>query len=164
MKKVLAIIFVLIMVMQMSTGALAVTASGGSQSAEVTGTYASKDVKTVYSVDITWEGLSFTYNEAFKGEWNTTSHTYENSTEAGWNNNKGTFLIVNHSNAAVKAIPAYQYNEGFETTGMSFSSNPLNLASAESGTAQTGTISVTPTGTLPKNTNGVIGTITITIE
>ena len=47
---------------------------------------------------------------------------------------------------------------------MTFSTAKLLVASAESGSAQTGTITVTPSGSLPANTEDTtIGTITIAI-
>lgn len=67
--------------------------------------------------------------------------------------------------------PTYTAKDGFETAGVSFSTSALNVATANNGidgaagTAVTGNITVTPTGSLPEGTkDAVIGTITITIS
>ena len=54
------------MVMGLSVTAYAADGitSGETDSANVTGTYSSEATVPVYSVDITWEGLNFTYNGA----------------------------------------------------------------------------------------------------
>ncbi len=146
--------------------------SGGSDSSPVTGTYeAGASAETVYSVDIAWEGLSFTYHGADEGTWDPDTHQYEGSTEAGWEEGKGTISITNHSNTDVNASASYEAAEGFETTNMEFSENDLTVGSADNGedggagTAVKETITVTPSGTLPEGTeNKEIGHITVTIK
>lgn len=164
MKKLLSLIFTFTLVMGLSVTALA-------ESTDVKGTYNGEQVETVYSVDITWESMEFTYNDAFKGEWDPATHSYKNATEASWTDTTGTITVTNHSNAAITASPTYQAKPSFESASMTFSSDALNVATADNGvdgaagTAVTGTITVTPTGSLPEGTtNAVIGTITVTIE
>ena len=81
---------------------------GGSDSADVTGTYAEGTSSIpVYSVDIAWEGLSFTYNGGNEGTWNPDTHQYDGSTEPGWADDEGVITITNHSNVAVTALSTY---------------------------------------------------------
>ena len=92
-------------------------------------------------------------------------------TEAGWEEGKGTISITNHSNTDVNASASYEAAEGFETANMEFSENDLTVGSADNGedggagTAVKETITVTPSGTLPEETeNEEIGHITVTIK
>lgn len=173
MKKMISLLLALLMVMSLPLTAFAtdnVAASGGSKSADVKGTYSGSTPTPVYSVDISWEGLDFTYNAATKGNWNATDHKYENGTGASWSGT-GTITITNHSNAGITATPTYTAAGGYENANMNFSSTALAVATADNGTngnpgtAVTGSITVTPTGSLPGGTNGAtIGQITITIR
>lgn len=173
MKKILSLILALAMVMSLSITAFAAEGitNGGTDTADVKGTYSSEATVTVYSVDISWEGLSFTYNGAFEGNWNPKTHEYENATAAGWAAGTGTITVTNHSNTAITATPSYKEATGYESAGVSFSTSALEVATADNGvdgaagTAVTQTITVTPTGSLPEGTeNATIGTITITIS
>lgn len=173
MKKILSLILALAMIMSLSVTAFAAEGitNGDTDTADVKGTYSSEVTVTVYSVDISWEGLSFTYNGAFEGNWDPKTHEYENSTAAGWAAGNGTITVTNHSNTAITATPSYKAVAGYETAGVSFSTAALEVATADNGvdgaagSAVTETIVVTPTGSLPEGTDDVtIGTITITIS
>ena len=173
MKKIISLILALAVIMSLSITAFAVegVGNGGTDSADVKGTYKSTAASTVYSVDISWSGLEFTYNGAYEGEWNPNTHSYDNATKAGWADGNGTITVTNHSNTGITAVPTYKAATGYESASMTFSTNPLTVATADNGvaggagTAVNGTIFVTPTGTLPQGTSGaVIGTITITIS
>ena len=166
MKKMAAWILILALCLQASAFA------AETQTQDVKGTYVpTENPQTVYSVDITWGGMDFTYYAAGTGTWNPETHSYDVQTEAHWAEGAGTITLTNHSNAAVTAEASYAAKPGFETAGMTFSQNSLQVASADNGvdgapgTAQTGTISVTPNGTLPENTTQtVIGTITVQVN
>lgn len=173
MKKIISLILALVMVMSLSVTAFAAegVTNGGTDTADVKGTYSSTATVTVYSVDIAWEGLNFTYNGAFEGTWNPKTHEYENATVAGWAAGNGTITVTNHSNTEITATPSYNAKDGFESTGMNFNNAVLKVATADNGvdgaagSAVTGTITVTPTGSLPEGTeDATIGTITITIS
>jgi len=173
MKKYISLIVALLMIMSMSVAVFAANdvTNGGTDTAEVKGNYKGTPVSTVYSVDISWSGLDFTYNDAYKGEWQPNSHTYINSTEAGWAESNGKITITNHSNTDITATPVYNASTNYETASMIFNSDALAVNSADNGvngaagSAVSGTITVTPNGSLPEGTtNAVIGTITITIN
>ena len=169
MKKIISLILALTLVLSMSVTAFAADNKGvgtGSYEAAVTGSYnAGGTGSTVYSVDITWSGLSFEYNAAGT-RWNTTNHQYESVGEAGWANSNGVITVTNHSNAAITATPSYKAATGFEDAGVTFGITSLPVKSAaESNQAESGTITVNPTGSLPEGTNNAtIGTITIKIS
>ncbi len=174
MKKLISLLLALALVLSFSATAFAssLDAAGSSSQAQVKATYkAGYSGGTVYSVDVTWEGLSFTYNGAAQGTWDPETHTYTGTTEAGWDKGEGVITLTNHSNTAITATAAYAAADGYETVSMVFGSNGAVIASADKGDgtqgeAQTGTITVTPSGTLPDtaDTETVIGTITITIQ
>lgn len=173
MKKMISLLLALLMVTSLSVSAFAAegVGNGGSDSADVKGTYKGTAASTVYSVDISWNGLEFTYNGEYEGEWNPNTHSYDNGTKGGWAEGTGTITITNHSNTGITAVPSYKAASGFEDAGMTFSTTSLTVATADNGvgtaagSAVTGTITVTPTGTLPEGTTGaVIGKITITIS
>ena len=169
MKKIISLILVLTLVMSMSVTAFAADNKGvgtGSYEAEVTGSYnAGGTGSTVYSVDITWSGLSFEYNAAGT-QWNTTNHQYDTVGEAGWAESNGVITVTNHSNAAITATPSYKAADGYEEAGVTFGPSSLTVKSAaDENKAESDTITVKPTGTLPEGTNNAtIGTITIKIS
>lgn len=167
MKKLISLILALALVMSMSAVVFAedqTNVSVGDYTADVTGTYvAGTTGGTIFSVDIAWAGMSFTYHAEQQPVWNVETHTYSEVVAAYWEG-EGTITVTNHSNAKISATPTYTKNTGFESANMTFSTAKLLVASAESGSAQTGTITVTPSGSLPANTEDTtIGTITIAI-
>ena len=140
----------------------------GSYSAEVKGTYqAGSSGAVVYSVDIAWTDMSFTYTGAGEGTWDPETHQYSGSSEGAWTASNDSITVTNHSNAAVKATASYQAETGYESTTMTFGNNGATVATAE-GTefakAPSATITITPTGSLAQTANGgKIGTITVSI-
>ena len=140
----------------------------GSYSAEVKGTYQpGGSGAVVYSVDIAWTDMNFTYTGAGEGTWNPETHQYEGGTEASWTDSNASITVTNHSNAAVKATASYQAETGYESTTMTFGNNGATVATAVDTTVQnapSATITVTPGGTLAESANGgKIGTITVSI-
>jgi len=168
MKKLISLILALALVMSMSAVVFAedqTNVSVGDYTADVTGTYvAGTTGGTIFSVDIAWTGMSFTYHAEQQPVWNVETHTYSEAVAAYWEG-EGTITVTNHSNAKISATPTYTKNTGFESANMSFSTGKLNLASAaDTNAAVVGTITVTPSGSLPANTeDATIGTITVTI-
>lgn len=169
MKKAISLVLAAMMAVALPGAALAVEPED--QSHEVTGHYVSGgNIDTVYSVDIQWDNLEFTYKDAFKGTWNPDTHAYEDGTDASWTPGNTTITVTNHSNAAITATPSYRAGSGFESASMTFDAPSLKVASADNGLkgaageAVKGSIQVTPSGSLPEGTDETIGTITITIE
>lgn len=175
MKRTAAFALAALCALALPASALADTINGqGSQQATVTGSYRSGgESQTVYSVEISWEKLNFTYTGAFKGTWNPSTHTYDDATEASWNGGQGTLTIANNSNTEIQAKFKYTPQTGYESADMDFSSNDIVVDSADNesgeegkGSTVTETVTVTPSGSLPETTaeNTKIGTITITIQ
>lgn len=140
----------------------------GSYSAEVKGTYhPGGSGAVVYSVDIAWTDMSFTYTGAGEGTWNPETHQYSGSSEGAWTASDESITVTNHSNAAVKATAKFEADSGYESTSMEFGNNGATVATAEGtqvSAAPSATITVTPDGTLAKSANGGrIGEITVTI-
>ena len=72
---------------------------------------------TVYSVDVTWGSMDFTYTSAFKGNWNPTTHQYDGATDAKWTckENANVITVTNHSNAGVSLSFKYKSAENYSS-------------------------------------------------
>lgn len=166
MKKLISLALAIVMMMCLSTTAFAATVEApGDYTAKVTGSYVAgyESNGIVYCVDITWNDLDFTYHAEKGAVWNTETLTYSQAEPAYWEG-EGSITVTNRSNTKISAKPTYTSADGYGDAGMDFSTSDLSVASAESGTAQTGTITVTPNGFLPAMDKAdTIGTITLTI-
>ena len=170
MKKLVSMLVAAALVCTMSTTAFAADQDGvgtGDHTAEVKGTYqAGGSGAVVYSVDIAWDSLEFTYTAAGEGTWNPETHEYNGATQASWSESKN-IVVTNHSNAAVTATASYAADPDYGSTTMTFSNNGATVATAvgtEVASAPSATITVTPGGTLAESANGgKIGTITVSI-
>ena len=168
MKKITSLLAAAALTCAMGTTAFAEDGVGtGNYNADVKGTYQAGDASaTVYSVDITWEDMSFTYTAAGQGTWDPENHSYTGGSEASWSSSKN-ITVTNHSNAAVTATAKFEADSGYESTSMEFGNNGATVATAEGtqvSAAPSATITVTPGGTLADTANGgKIGTITVTI-
>ena len=168
LKKITSVLAAAALVCTMSTTAFAEDGVGtGNYNADVKGTYQAGGASaTVYSVDITWEDMSFTYTAAGQGTWDPENHSYTGGSEASWSSSKN-ITVTNHSNAAVTATAKFEADSGYESTSMEFGNNGATVATAEGtqvSAAPSATITVTPGGTLAKSANGGrIGEITVTI-
>ena len=170
MKRIVLLILVLVMTLSLSVTAFAAegdqtNVEAGEYSAEVTGTYvAGTTGGTVFSVDIAWDDLSFTYHAEQEPVWNVNDHTYSDAVDAYWEG-EGTITVTNHSNVKITATPKFNAADGYESAEMAFNTYTLRVASAaDHKVAQTGMITVTPSGYLPEmEKTETIGTITVTI-
>lgn len=170
MKKLVSMLVVAALTCAMGTTAFAADQDGvktGDYTADVKGTYQAGGVGAVYSVDIAWTDMSFTYTGAGEGTWDPETHQYSESSEGAWTASNDSITVTNHSNAAVKATASYQAETGYESTTMTFGNNEATVATAvgtEVASAPSATITVTPGGTLAESANGgKIGTITVSI-
>ena len=182
-KKLTAVAMTGMMVLGMGTSVCAaepITQIGGTASQEVKAKYtATQEAQTVYSVDIAWGSMEYTYTIDSEGKWNPETHKFDEKSEAGsWSCSDGAdaVKVTNHSNAAVKAEFSYaaesEYNGitgSFNGITGSFDGSTANLVTAEDTTpdeAPTGTVQLTLNGNLNKNvkTNTKIGTATVTLN
>lgn len=178
MKKKTALVLTLAMVFSLaplSAYADTIGTAGGTASHDVTATYRADSSGgaggKVYSVDITWGDMAFTYT-AEAGIWDPKTHTTTSSTGGVWtvNNTDGDKITVtNHSNTGVTAAFSYAADTGFEGITGTFDNASLNLESAV-GTAveaaPKATTSLSLDGALGSTTadNTKIGTITVTLN
>lgn len=167
MKKQISLALAIVMIMCLSTAAFAVTVDApGNYSADVIGNYVAGNVNKsiVYCVDITWSDLDFTYHAEKDVVWDPDTLSYSETNRSYWEG-EGNITITNRSNTDIIVSPEYSSASGYSGSTIYFSDNLLEVASAESGTAQTTTITVSPRGSLPEMDEAdTIGTITLTIE
>ena len=176
MKKIIAAALALTMTLGMSTTALAagnVDGAGvGSQDPiDVTAKYNDGTTEpTVYSVDLTWEDMTFTYNESGTRTWDPDTHTYTDTTSAGWDKVTAAVTATNHSNAQVTV--KFDYTpQGATGVNASMSKDSFKLAAGVENkpneAATDSSILTIDSGTKPNDSvtaEGVtIGTITVTI-
>ena len=148
-----------------------ITEAGKSATKAVKASYRSgAGGSTVYSVDITWGNMEFTYSEGSGRTWNPATHTYSSGGAGGWSHSGNTITVTNHSNAQVTANLAYASETGYEGISGSFGNkSTMNLATAERTTveeAPTDTAELSLTGTLNRTVKDPtqIGTVTVTIS
>ena len=177
MKKIIAAALALTMTLGMSTTALAAgnvdDAGVGSQNPiDVTAKYNDGATEpTVYSVDLQWEDMTFTYNESGTRTWNPDTHTYTDSTTSGWDKTTAAVTATNHSNTEVTVSFTYT-PQGDTGVNAAMSKDSFKLAAGvenKPDEAATDSSNLTiDSRTKPNATvsaaGTVIGTITVTIE
>ena len=171
MRKALSIVLALAMIMSLSITAFAdeTGVSDGYYPIAITGTYVAGTTTSekVFSVDIAWEGMDFTYHAETAPVWNPKDHVYYEAVPAYWEG-EGKITITNHSNAGVFVAIGLSYfhpvSDDFE---LICSDRELYLNSAEdAGNAVIGEITVTPSGSIPAGTSAgtKLAQITVIIE
>lgn len=178
MKKKTALVLTLAMVFSLaplSAYADAITTVGGTASHDVKATYRADSSGgaggTVYSVDITWGDMAFTYT-AEAGIWDPATHKTTDAEGGVWTVDKeggNTITVTNHSNTGVTAAFSYAADTDFEGISGSFDKESLALKTAvgtEVANAPSGTAALTLDGALGSDTtaNTTIGTITVTLN
>lgn len=168
MKKIIAATLALTLSMSMGNFVYAAEDS----SAEIKATYQAgeKNTDTVYSVDVEWGSLEYTYSSGVKRSWDPTTLKYkETSGTSSWTCLDGAdqITVTNNSNADITASLAYAGTES-NITG-TFSNSKIGLKSAEGTNAEEG-----PSGTTTLSLNGAlsdttaqkkeIGNVTVTIS
>ena len=148
MKKLLATLMALSLVLCFALTANAATVGGVGDTDITTDNTASQVIQiklnnsttegdiytpTIYMVDIVWETTELVYNITGAGEnqtmtWNPQTHSYELSNTSGsiagnWEDDDFTITVTNHSNANITA--AITLPE--ETNGVSFASNQSSI-------------------------------------
>ena len=144
-----------------------ITTPNGSVSKDVVSSYeGTANGDAVYSVDVIWTDLSFTYSEG-TAQWNPDDHEYNSMVEqAGWADEKGEITVINHSNAAVDIKISFERStEQSEETTLLIEGWQATLSSAEGTTvseAPSHTAIITASGVPTSNT--VLGKLVVSIE
>lgn len=169
MKKAITLMLAVLMILSMATIAMA-AAPGDSEDIDVTAKYNSSiSTVTVYSVDIVWEDMTFTYNEETEKVWNAADHSYTSTTTGDWDKTTATITVTNHSNAAVTANVAYTPVTNTGVTGTLNTTEKTLAAGAEGKPDEADALVATLTISGKPNENvtnaGVkIGSITVTLS
>ena len=171
MKKFLALPLAALLLLALSLPGMAVgdqknlTAPDQQTQIPVTGKYEEKTAETVYSVDIAWGSMAFTYAPSNQGTWNPDTLRYEGKSAtgawipayaAGEDGNElaaNAIRFTNRSNAQVAFTVNFTPSEGYNDLQMRFLEDGTapTLHSAESGTAPSYTLLVTMVGELDRS-------------
>lgn len=174
MRKIAAILTAFVVSASMSMTAFA----GSNETIGGEGSSLSKDVKvivdkdsvgTVYSVDIAWDSLEFTYNLG-AGNWNPLNHSVTADDDTGWKKEFANIKVTNHSNVGVSISALFADTQTTATRNdvtATLTNNIFNLDAGklnEYATADNDTAVVEISGTPSTETAFTVGTITVTVS
>lgn len=140
----------------------------------MTGTFdGAQEEQIVYSVDVSWGSMEFTYTGETEGTWDPKTHTYVEKKAAGWSCAEGAdkVTVTNHSNADVDVSFSYVPNEVYNIGGSFDKTETTTLArgvvndpdNADSVTASLTLDENTPLGS-SVTSETVIGTVTVKLS
>lgn len=163
MKKFFAAAVALALACALSTAAFAETMETGTKQIDVIAKHNDgTTTATVYSVDVTWDDMTFIYNESGSKTWNPDTHTHTDNTTAGWNKTSAAIKVTNHSNAGVNVNFAYA-SAGDTGVDATLDKADATLKAGEEGN-YAGAESTTATLSISGTANGIrMGTITVTV-
>lgn len=174
MKKLIAILLSVLLVMGMSAvTAIAQTSSGADTDISVVGNVnKAPAVATSVSVDVVWDSMTFTYNEGNPGQWSAEEHKYVGVTEGYWSNDTATVSVTNHSNTAIDAELSFTAKISgiigtFTENSGTANDNVLELENAEglsASNAPTASAEFGIDGVAISSNNTALGTITVSLE
>lgn len=167
-KKIIAATLALTLSMSMGNLVYAVE----DKSADIKATYQAgkESTDTVYSVDVKWGSLEYTYSSGVTKSWDPTTLKYkETSGTSSWTCQEGAdqITVTNNSNADITASLAYDKTDS-SITG-TFTNSKIGLKSAEGtnvGESPSGTTTLSLNGALSDTTavKQEIGNVTVTIS
>lgn len=136
--------------------------TGGNTEIDVNGKYIEGNAATMISVDITWDDMSFEYNDGER-TWDPNKHEYITS-GGSWTNEKKTVNVKNHSNTAVKA--EFSFASSLDGITGSFDNKTLQLETAVGKAVENAPAASTNFGISGTkiNTDAKLGTITLNIS
>ena len=136
--------------------------TGGNTEIDVNGKYIEGNAATMISVDITWDDMSFEYNDGER-TWDPNKHEYITS-GGSWTNEKKTVNVKNHSNTAVKA--EFSFASSLDGIAGSFDNKTLQLETAVGKAVENAPAASTNFGISGTkiNTDAKLGTITLNIS
>lgn len=167
MKKLFALILSLVMMTALTVPALAAAYDLEDEipAIPVTGVYAVVDDTNVYSVDIDWSSMEFTYTET--KTWNPATDEqdgyYTVNDDGKWSTTGGVVTVTNKSNKAIVANLTYTPTAEFDgVISGSFDNATISLDDALTE-PQVGTAKLTLSGKLASDKGGTLGNITISL-
>lgn len=174
MRKATAIISALVLALACSFSAMAANGSAtvekGSANVDVQAKYESSvTTPEVYSVDIAWGEMEFTYSASGSLQWDASTHQYTENVSATWSGKGNTVTVTNHSNAEVDVALSYASLGEYAAVNGSFDVETDTLNAGVVGDAE-GADKVVSTLTLDGELAETvteftkIGTITVTIQ
>lgn len=172
MKKIITAVATIAMVLSMGTvSAFAATESvPGSKEIDVKAKYTgSTTAPEVYSVDLSWGSMEFTYKADGKKTWNPTDHKYTTSITDSWVASGNDITVTNHSNTGITADFAFNAEEAYKTVTGNFDKSTISLATAEGTTsdkAPKGSVALNLGGTLKETVADftTVGKVTVTLK
>ena len=126
----------------------------------------SDETQDVYSVDIIWSDLSFTYNKG-SSQWNPAEHEYTTTdSNSGWVDNSGYITVTNHSNVKISVtVDFIQSSTPNGNTTLEINTPQFTVESAENtafNQAPSYIANITASGT--PTLTATVGKITVTIN
>ena len=175
MKKILTVILSVAMLYVTAICASAenpITTAGGTDSAAVKATYTPGGTSpSVFSVDIVWGSMEFTYTGESAGTWNPKNHSYDGKKAAAWScaDGENVIKVTNHSNSETTAVMEYTPETEYGGISGTFSDSEIMLESAvgtEVENAPSGSSKLTLSGELSDKSalSKSIGTVTVKIR
>ena len=168
MKKIIAATLALTLSMSMGNFVYA----ADDRSADIKATYQAgkENTDTVYSVDVKWGSLEYTYSSGVTKSWDPTTLKYkETSGTSSWTCQEGAdqITVTNNSNADITASLAYDKTDSYITG--TFTNSKIGLKSAEGtnvGKSPSETTTLSLKGALSDTTaeKKEIGNVTVTIS
>ena len=166
-KKIIAA--TLALTLSMSMGNFVYAAEDSSADIKATYQAGKENTDTVYSVDVKWGSLEYTYSSGVTKSWDPTTLKYkETSGTSSWTCQDGAdqITVTNNSNADITASLAYA-ETGSNITG-TFTNSKIGLKSAEGtnvGESPSETTTLSLKGALSNTTaeKQEIGNVTVTI-
>lgn len=172
MKKMVVVVLILLLCFGVTAAAESsnISDENGSQSLDVMVNYSKNSTEPpIYSVDISWDDLVFSFSESESNIWNPEDHSYTKRSAGRWDRTSASITITNHSNVDVNVTLTYAPIENTGVTG-TLSNGTGTLVGGTTGEydsaasmISTLTISGTPAG-LSADSKTKVGTITITIK
>lgn len=171
MKKTIATLIAVLMSCSMCAVVSAATLTEtGSANGDVKATYQEgSSGGTIYSVDLSWGAMEFTFTDVSEGTWNPETHQYVNSAASKWEANGNTVTATNHSNTSIDVSFAYNKESGYDSVNGTLDVNSKSLATAVGTTvdaAPSVTSTLTLSGSLDSDTPAKtkVGTVVVTIR
>ena len=122
------------------------------------------DDSVVYSVDVAWNDLSFTYDEG-KLSWNPEDHDYTKAdSAANWSDDEGFVTVTNHSNADVAVTVSFSDANADDGLSVEVANGSFTLESAvgkDKNAGDSDVAALTAKGT--PTASGKIGSIVVAI-